>query len=124
MTTEYASDRTFMVWQYTVFHHQRVLLRSPRETDTGTRIDLHVSGVSAMFLRPSYKGLTIREGSEADRERVVSLLGAEVFERGQCLHVIGEDRMTGFVVGGPLDRREMHAGDDEPSGFLHMPPTP
>jgi len=123
MTTEYTSDRIFAVRQYTVFHHQRLLLRSSRETPTGTRIDLHVGGVTAMLLRPSYTGLTIREGTAQDRERVTALLGPEVFEHGAQLHVIGEDRMTGFVVGGPLQCRETYADDDEPSGFLHMPAT-
>jgi len=123
MITKYTSDRTFVVQQYTVFHHQRLLLRSSRETPTGTRIDLHVGGVTAMLLRPSYTGLTIREGTEADRERVAALLGLEVFRYGGRLHVIGGDQTTGFVVGGPLECRETHADDDEPSGFLHMPAT-
>lgn len=123
MTTEYTSDRAFVVRQYTVFHHQRLLLRSSRETPTDTRVDLHVGGVTAMLLRPSYLGLTIREGTAEDRERVAALLGLEVFRHGGRLHVIGEDRMTGFVVGGPLECRETYADDDEPSGFLHMPTT-
>ncbi|RZU44781.1 hypothetical protein EV284_2257 [Streptomyces sp. BK022] len=118
----FRSPRTFTVWQYTVAHHQRMLLRSPRRTASDTRIDLH-AGVRAMLLRPSYEGITIRPGTDADRARVVSVLGPEVFDRGGRLHVIGEDRMTGFIVGGPLQVRETCAANDEPSGFLPMPET-
>lgn len=123
VTETFSSPRSFTVWQFTVAHHKRLLLRSPRQTVSDTRVDLHVGGVAAVFLRPSYEGITIRPGADADRERVASLLGPKVFDRGARLHVIGEDRMTGFVVGGPLEYRETRAADDEPSGFLPMPAT-
>jgi len=122
MTVEFRSERTFTVWQYTVFHHGRLLLRSPRRTESDTRIDLHV-GVGAMMLRPSYEGIVIREGTAEERDHVVSVLGPEVFDRGGLLHVIGEDRMTGFFIGGPLQCSETYAADDEPSGFTPMPET-
>ncbi|MEU6240436.1 hypothetical protein [Streptomyces sp. NPDC047024] len=123
VTEAFSSPRTFTVWQYTVAHHQRLLLRSPRRTASGTRVDLHVGGVTAVFLRPSYEGITIRRGTDAEKEQVASLLGPRAFARGSSLHVIGEDRMTGFIVGGPLQYRETSAADDEPSGFLPMPET-
>ncbi|MEU6508584.1 hypothetical protein [Streptomyces sp. NPDC046942] len=123
MVETFRSDRTFTVWQYTVAHHQRVLLRSSRPTESDARIDLHVGGVSGMLLRPSYQGLVIREGTAEERDHVVSVLGPEAFGRGELLHVIGEERMTGFIAGGPLQCREMYADDDAPSGFLPMPET-
>ncbi|GAA2600084.1 MULTISPECIES: hypothetical protein [Streptomyces] len=122
-TDSFSSDRTFTVWQYTIAHHSRVLLRSPRRTDRDSRIDLHVGGVSAMFLRPSYERITIREGTEDERRRVISLVGPDPFERGQILHMIEGGHTAGFVLGGPLQYHESHASDDEPSGFPPMPPT-
>ncbi|WP_050370659.1 hypothetical protein [Streptomyces acidiscabies] len=120
---KFSSDRIFVVRQYSVANHGGLLLRSSREVEDGTRIDLHVGSVSAMFLYPSYEGLTINEGTEEDRNLVVSLLGPGVFDLGEKLHVIGEGAMTGFIAGGPLQCREVCAGDDDPSGFPHMPPT-
>ncbi|KOV26566.1 hypothetical protein [Streptomyces sp. XY152] len=120
---EYSSDRHFTAWQYTVAHHSRILLRSPRRTASDTRIDLHVGGVSALLIRPSYRGITVRGGTDEEKERVTEILGPQVFARGERLHVIGEDRMTGFIAGGPLEHRETRAADSEPSGFLPMPPT-
>jgi hypothetical protein len=123
MSETFRSERTFTMWQYTVHHHGRLLLRSSRRTATDTRIDLHM-GVTAMFLRPAYHGIVIREGTAEEIRHVVSLLGPEVFDQGGRLHAIGADRMTGFVVGGPLEIHETESADDAPSGFLHMPPTP
>ncbi|MFJ5278637.1 hypothetical protein [Streptomyces parvulus] len=119
----FSSDRTFTVWQYTIAHHSRVLLRSPRRTERDTRIDLHVGGVSAMFLRRSYDQLEIREGSKADRDRVISVVGPKPFQHGQILHVIEGRGATGFIVGGYFQCNETHASNNEPSGFLQMPPT-
>ncbi|GAA3968276.1 hypothetical protein GCM10022384_19610 [Streptomyces marokkonensis] len=119
----FSSDRTFTVWQYTIAHHSRVLLRSPRPSEADTRIDLHVGGVTAMFLRPSYERIAIRSGTEDERNSIISLTGTAPFEHGEILHMIGRDRTTGFIVGGPLQYHESHASDDEPSGFLRMPPT-
>ncbi|WP_217245770.1 hypothetical protein [Streptomyces sp. AC602_WCS936] len=119
----FSSDRTFLVWQYTIAHHSRVLLRSSRRSEADTRIDLHVGGVTAMFLRPSYPGLTVRAGTDDERDSVMSLVGPAPFERGQALHMIRGVHTTGFIVGGPLQHHESYASDDEPSGFLHMPPT-
>ncbi|MET8581091.1 hypothetical protein ABZX39_09385 [Streptomyces collinus] len=123
MNEAFRSERTFTVWQYTVFHHGRLLLRSSRRTESDTRVDLHVGGVRGMFLRPTYEGIVIREGTEEEVRHLTSVLGPEVFRPGARLHVIGEDRMTGFVVGGPLECHESPSGDDVPSGFLPMPPT-
>ncbi|MFF3510343.1 hypothetical protein [Streptomyces sp. NPDC002573] len=124
MAEIFRSERAFTVWQYTVAHHARLLLRSSRRTESDTRIDLHVGGVNGMFLRPSYDGIVIREGTSEEVRHITSILGPEVFRQGGRLHVIGEDRMTGFVVGGPLECHE-HPGadDDAPSGFLPMPET-
>ncbi|MFC7817265.1 MULTISPECIES: hypothetical protein [unclassified Streptomyces] len=122
-TDVFSSDRTFRVWQYTIAHHCRVLLRSSRRTEDDTRIDVHVGGVTAMFLRPSYARISVRVGTDDERDGVISVVGPEPFERGEVLHMIEGDRTSGFIVGGPLQYHESHASDEEPSGFLRMPPT-
>ncbi|MFI8202056.1 hypothetical protein [Streptomyces sp. NPDC085937] len=124
MKAEYSSDRTFVVWQYSVFHHGGVLLRSSRRGVSDRRVDLHFASVEALFVRPVYQGITVREGTEAERERVTDMLGTAILESDRRLHVIGKDVMAGFVVGGPLQVHEKHADDSQPSGFLRMPPTP
>ncbi|MFD7058694.1 hypothetical protein [Streptomyces sp. NPDC059906] len=123
MTSQYSSSRHFTVWQYTIAHHSRILLRSPRRTLSDVRIDLHIGSVSAMLVRPSYDGLVIRGCVESEMELIASIVGPQVFARGERVHVIGEDRMTGFILGGPLEHQEACMADDEPSGFLRMPAT-
>ncbi|MGW9028352.1 hypothetical protein ACWGQ5_30220 [Streptomyces sp. NPDC055722] len=123
MSETFRSERTFTVWQYTVYHHGRLLLRSSRRTATDTRIDLHM-GVTAMFLRPAYHGIVIREGTAEEIRHVVSLLGPEVFDQGGRLHAIGAERMRGFVVGGPLRWHVDGGGFRDPSHFGPVPGTP
>ena len=122
MTERFRSDRIFQVWHYTAAHGDRLLLRAPAETGL-PRVDLSVEGVRGLLLQPLYRGLVIREATPEETELVESVYGIPVTEPAH-LHVIGEDRMRGFVVGGPLKWHEDNGGFRDPSGFGPIPGTP
>ncbi|MEU6508583.1 hypothetical protein [Streptomyces sp. NPDC046942] len=122
MTELFRSERTFQVWHYTAAHGDRLLLRSPLGRDS-PRIDLCVEGVRGLLLKPLYRGLVIREGTDEERERLESRYGMSV-PASAHLHVVGEDRMRGFVIGGPLLRHEDQGEFRDPSRFGPIPGTP
>ena len=90
----YTSDRYFKVWQYTV-SRCRLLLRSPRDNPSDSRIDIHFGQVGLMVLRPAYDGIVIREGSPEGCLKVSLDYGVEV-ATGR-LYVIGGN-LSSFVA--------------------------
>ncbi|MFJ5278638.1 hypothetical protein [Streptomyces parvulus] len=122
MTDTFHSDRIFTLWHYTAAHGDRLLMRAKADAD-GPRIDLHIDGVVGLLLEPIYRGLVIRPGSPAETERVRVDFGIPV-DDSVHLHVIGKDRMRGFVVGGPLRWQEDQGGTRDPSPFGPIPGTP
>ncbi|MFC7817266.1 MULTISPECIES: hypothetical protein [unclassified Streptomyces] len=122
MAETFRSDRIFTLWHYTAAHGDRLLLRAKADA-TRPRIDLHVDGVVGLLLEPVYRGLVIRDGTPAEVQRVRTEYGVPL-DGPVRLHVIGEDRMRGFVVGGPLRWQEDRGGTRDPSPFGPIPGTP
>ena len=122
MSETFRSDRTFQVWDYTAAHGDRLLLRATAEED-GPRIDLYVENVRGVLLESIYRGIVIREGTAEQRRLIETEYGVPA-DSAAHVHVIGEDRMTGFVVGGPLRWHEDDGGFRDPSRFGAIPGTP
>lgn len=122
MTEIFRSDYTFQVWHYTAAHGDRLLLRCAAEEEQ-PRIDLYVEDVRGVLLESIYRGIVIRQGTSDQRQQIESLYGIPVDEATH-VHVIGEGRMTGFIVGGPLRWHEDDGGFREPSHFGPIPGTP
>lgn len=124
MTEAFRSSRLFQVWHYTAAHGDQLLLRSTAE-DGGSRIDLYVEDVRGVLLEPVYRGLVVREGTAEERRQIETDYSIPVDgDTHTYVHVIGEDRMTGFVVGGPLRWYEDEGDFRDPSHFGSIPGTP
>ncbi|MFI8202057.1 hypothetical protein [Streptomyces sp. NPDC085937] len=123
MTHIYESERHFSLWHYTAAHGDRLLLRSPAEKANEPRIDLHIGDVRGFMLRWMYRGLTMRPATAEERDRVRTEFGIDV-DGAPHVHVVGADRMQGFVVGGPLQWHEDQGGFRDPSHFGPIPGTP
>ncbi|KND36531.1 hypothetical protein [Streptomyces acidiscabies] len=121
MTETFRSDRTFRVWHYTATHGDRLLLRATVERGK-PRVDLHVAGVRGVLLESRYDGIVIREGTPDQRQEIGSFFGIVIDEMVN-VHIIGEDRMTGFIVGGPLRWHEDEGSFIDPSHFGFIPGT-
>ncbi|RZU44780.1 hypothetical protein EV284_2256 [Streptomyces sp. BK022] len=122
MTGIFRSERVFETWHYTAAHGDRLLLRATAENRL-PRIDLYVESVQGLLLETVYRGLVIREGTPEEIRAVELDYGVPVAEASH-VHVIGEDRMRGFIVGGPLRRHEDGEGFRVPSAFGPIPGTP
>jgi hypothetical protein len=99
---EFASDRMFKVWGYSV-SHSRLLLRSPMEDGYATRIDLFFARVARMLLRPSYAGLRAAVAEPAEVAQYRDRYG-EVPE-GYTLFTL-EPGLASFVVAGVMQTHE------------------
>ncbi|MFF3510342.1 hypothetical protein [Streptomyces sp. NPDC002573] len=124
MAQLFRSERIFQVWHYTAAHRDRLLLRATRDQTDQRRIDLYVEGVRGVLLEPLYRGIVIRAGTPEEVREVESVYGIPVTSQPVHLHVIGEDRMRGFIVGGPLQRHEDEGDFRDPSHFGPIPGTP
>lgn len=122
MTEIFRSERIFQMWHYTAAHGDRLLLRAAAEDDR-PRVDLYVEDVRGLLLESIYRGLVIREGTPEEIREVELVYGIPVAESSH-VHVIGEDRMRGFVVGGPLRQHEDGGWFRDPSAFGPIPGTP
>jgi hypothetical protein len=122
MTQEFHSDRIFTLCHYTAAHGDRLLLRAKAEADE-PRIDVHIEGVRGFMLTAIHRGLTIRRATTEERQLVEAEFGVDVDEAA-TVHVIGAERMRGFVVGGPLQWHEDNGGFRDPSHFGPIPGTP
>ncbi|GAA3070587.1 hypothetical protein [Streptomyces glomeratus] len=123
MADIFRSERTFQVWHYTAAHHDRLLLRSTADEANHRRVDLYVESVRGLLLESLYRGIVIREGTPEEVREVESGYGIPVTSEPVYLHVIGEERMRGFIVGGPLQWHEDYGGFRDPSHFGPLPGT-
>ena len=69
----YASGRSFQIWDYNV-SHQQLLIRSPRSLAEETNLDVACGGVEYVDLPTSFTGLVVGPPSEKDLARAEQVL--------------------------------------------------
>lgn len=89
-------NRRFQVWAYSV-SHARLLLRSTKDAQNHTQVDVLFKNVKLMCLPVTIEGLTITESSFADLE----VQGATEALGGNCFRLEGTD-WRGAVVAGSV----------------------
>jgi hypothetical protein len=109
------SDRMFQLWKYTVSHGQ-LLLRSTKEPNVPTRIDVLFKDVSEFHLPTLFHGLSIQEASDDQIRDVCSLRESPTFNRGKVYRVKGTD-FIGYVAASFCSCHEDEGEYYEPSFF-------
>ena len=111
--------RKFEVWEYTVSHAQ-LLLRSVRNEQHATRVDVLFKNVGFVMLPTSLTITAIEPVSAAD-PLVERAKAEEVLRDGQTAFALRSDEQDGLVVSGSMvsaeDDREYH----EPSSLPCWP---
>ena len=103
------------MWRYSV-SHRVLLLRSAKDDDYRTRIDVVFGQVSRMLLEPALEGLEIREATAREREDIADKVGG-VFRGG--LYLLDE-RGRNFISSGPPGWHEDEGSYRDPSFFQQM----
>lgn len=75
----FESARRFRLWEYRVSHNQ-LLIRSPKNSDFSTNIDLVFWGVEFLKIPSSFNGLSVRKGSKSDDRLNVKEIDSFIFE--------------------------------------------
>ena len=107
------------MWEYTVGHGQ-LLLRSPKNEELRTRIDVLFKNVGAIELPTVLDGLTVSEATEGDW----SAIGPRVDQRyrtGRTLFVVRGSSFLGYVLAGFVNWHEDEAEYYEASQILTRP---
>lgn len=109
----YRSDRRFQVWRYIVSHKQ-LLLRSPKDNENSTRIDLLFKVVDLMNIPTSLKGLALSKA--ADNSSAVLPIN---FALSQGSHIFRVDSSSyvGYVVAAYYFFHEDEKEYDDESAF-------
>lgn len=92
-----ASERTFLVWFYTV-GMRRLILRSTKDERHPTRIDVLLQGVTHLKLPTLMVGLSIRRASSTDQTTIEQSDGVALGP-DEHVYVVQGQNYTGYVVG-------------------------
>jgi hypothetical protein len=109
-------ERRFKIWLYTVSHGQ-LLLRSTKDQQYGTQIDVLFKNVAAISMPVLFDGLSI---CEVDKGRVRSLnssVGALSYD-GRKSFLLSGPSWEGFVIAGALVWHEEDAEHSSESKLL------
>jgi len=104
--------RRFQLWRYNVSHRQ-LLLRSTKEPDVPTRVDVLFKGVAAVKLCVEYSSLTIRKATSAESTSIANEL--RVVMAGKDVFLLDGSECSGYVVAGSIEHSEDAGEYDEPS---------
>ena len=107
--------RAFQPWTYCVSHSE-LLLRSPGQAGTATRVDVLFEAVKAMLLQYCYPSLALRFATPEEQARIESL-GFEVLDPLPP-YILSDDPLS-FVIAGPtVHWSEGYGEHDEPAGVF------
>lgn len=109
----FKSPRSFKIWRYNVSHRQ-LLLRSTKENDAPTRVDILFKDVIAIKLHTELLGLTIRRISPAEVDSFANEMKGLISDR-RTLFSIESARCSGYVLAGQMEQAEDTGEYDEPS---------
>ena len=90
----YQSERDFEVLQFALTEPSRLIVRSPRDEDHDTRIDIEFRELGFVSLRTRYTGLHIRAATRVELEVITTKYGVE-FDIGRVFFLSAG--LTDFV---------------------------
>ncbi|MFV2022903.1 hypothetical protein [Micromonospora sp. LOL_023] len=114
MEVLFESSRQFKLWRYSV-SHKVLLLRSSRDEDNSTRIDVLFQQVARMQLDTVFESLTIGRASGGERSEIESQAGRE-FPGGTELFIVGGE-LANYVLSGSIVWHEDEGTYRDPSFF-------
>jgi hypothetical protein len=124
MTVEIDSrDRVFQLWAYTV-SMGRLLLRSTKSDQFGTRVDVLFQNVQALQLPSLLSGLVVSAADAAVSENITRNTGLLPDHEHRFFSVVGSN-FNGYVVAGVVvscedDREYFEPSDVWPSDPGHL----
>lgn len=89
------SKRTFKLWEYSVSHNQ-MLLRSPKNEDHLTNLDIVFVGVTYCDVETLIRGIVLRDGTMEELEAISIRTGEEV--DASDLFVLESPNNINFIV--------------------------
>lgn len=113
---EVPRDRTFQLWSYTV-GHSRLLLRSTKSEQRGTRVDILFKNVANINLPTVIEDLNVERADAATTRALARSLGSADLGERQVFLVRGRN-CDGYVVAGALVHREDEGEYDEASALF------
>ena len=119
MSSLYDSTRKFQVWEYTVGHKQ-LLLRSTKDRELDTRIDLFFKDVGAIVLPTTLNGVSIRQAVDREDVELRKKYEAEAFN-GRTAYLIWNRNIEGCVIAATFAWHEDRGEYDDPSFFRLRP---
>jgi hypothetical protein len=111
-----APDRTFQVWFYTV-GMRRLILRSEKDKEHPTRIDVLLQGVTHLKLPTLMVGLSIRRASPTEQSTIEQYDGV-AHGLNEHVYVLQGQNYTGYVVGMVMAVHEDALEYFDPSGVI------
>lgn len=110
----FSSARRFKVWRYSV-SHSVLLLRSPRNEASSTRVDVVFQQVARMQLDAAFDGLAIGKAGPIERAELETRLG-RAFPVELDVFLVGEG-LDNYVLSGPPAWHEDEGRYRDPSFF-------
>lgn len=111
-----APDRKFQVWFYTV-GMRRLILRSEKDKEHPTRIDVLIQGVEYLKLPMVMVGLSIRRASPSEQTAIEQADGVAL-GLNEHVYVLQGRSYTGYVVGMVMAVHEDSLEYFDPSGVI------
>lgn len=115
-------DGKFRPWTYGIGHSQ-LILYADRPDENGDTVSVHFEAVSAVKLRRSYPGLTIRQADEPARSRILDFADLPDWLRPQEFCLVLPTEADGFVACGRMTIRSGKHHGDGPAWRLPENPT-
>ena len=113
---KFESDRQFEIWNFSA-SHRTMLLRSNPDYSVGTetRIEVYISNVEEMWIRPRMNGLTLWRPSAS--EAVEAAVRLNIRDGIESLYLLSSEGFCGFLLAGRPAWREAVRGLEEPTLF-------
>lgn len=112
--------RHFQIWEYTVSHGQ-LLLRSNRDADHATRVDILFKDVTYLSLPPSLDLVGIDELDDGEVRRLLGAPADSALEYGHTGFGLQLETGRALVVAGSMFTAEDEGAYHEPSSLPVWP---
>lgn len=112
-------SRRFQMWRYAVGHGQ-LLLRSTKDPDFSTRVDVLFKNVAAIHLPTILAGMTVSDATDSEKSELNLQIDPSRLE-GRKIFVVRGSNYLGYVVAGNVASHEDDRDYHEPSHFSILP---